>query len=91
MSFNTSSFSIPNTQHSVSRQAHPLPLEGLGEAVTRGLVSHHIPPYPLTSPPSEGLGEAPSLWFWAAFFGACFVFICQFLSFLLFNLRPFAL
>ena len=61
MSFNTSSFSIPNTQHSVSRQAHPLPLEGLGEAVTRGLVSHHIPPYPLTSPPPEGLGEAATL------------------------------
>ena len=36
MSFNTSSFSIPNTQHSVSRQAHPLPLEGLGEAVFWG-------------------------------------------------------
>ena len=61
MSFNSSSFYLPNTQHSVSRQAHPLPLEGLGEAVTRGLVSHHIPPYPLTSPPSEGLGEAATL------------------------------
>ena len=33
MSFNSSSFYLPNTLHSVSRQAHPLPLEGLGEAV----------------------------------------------------------
>ena len=83
MSFNSSSFYIPNTWHSVSRQVHPLPLEGLGEAPPQGLASHHIPLLPLTSPPSEGLGEAASLFLVPLLF-------CQFLSFLLFNLRPFA-
>ena len=61
MSFSSSSFYLTNPQHSVSRQVHPLPLEGLGEAPPQGLASHHIPLFPLTSPPSEGLGEAASL------------------------------
>ena len=37
MSFSSSSFYLTNTQHSVSRQVHPLPLEGLGEAAFWGL------------------------------------------------------
>ena len=91
MSFNSSSFYLPNTQHSVSRQAHPLPLEGLGEAVTRGLVSHHIPPFPLTSPPPEGLGEAVFLWcllfVFVNFFPSCFPIYALLRS----KRRPFAM
>ena len=59
----------------VPRQAHPLLRRGLGrqrfrlgETVYRGLVSTHIPPFPLTSPPSEGLGEAPSFQYLGSFF-----------------------
>ena len=83
MSFSSSSFYLTNTQHSVSRQVHPLPLEGLGEAPPQGLASHHIPLLPLTSPPSEGLGEAAS-------FGCVLRYFCKFLSLSFFNLRPFA-
>ena len=37
---------LPLIRKHVSRQAHPLPLEGLGEASLHGLVSH---PYPTVS------------------------------------------
>ena len=53
MSFSSSSFYLTNTQHSVSRQVHPLLLEGLGEARPQGLASQ---PYPTVSShiPSSG-------------------------------------
>ena len=69
-SFKTSSFHLPNLQYSVSRQAHPFlgrawrgTTFGLSEAVFETCSASHIPPFPLTSPPPEGLGEAPSFWF----------------------------
>ena len=78
-----------NRKH-VSRQAHPLLWRGLGRLPLRTCSATHIPPFPLTSPPSEGLGEAPSLWFLGSLLWCVLFVFCQFLSFLLFNLRPFA-
>ena len=85
----SSSFYLPNTQHSVSRQAHPLPWRDLGRSPLRTCSASHIPPFPLTSPPPEGLGEAPSLWVLGCLFCVFSVLLCQFLSLPFFNLRPF--
>ena len=69
---------LPLIRKHVSRQAHPLPWTGLGRPPLRTCSPPSLPPFPLTSPPSEGLGEAPSLWFWARFFGVCFLFFVNF-------------
>ena len=39
----SSSFYFPNTQHSVSRQAHSLPRKSLGRLPLHGLASHSYP------------------------------------------------
>ena len=69
---------LPLIRKHVSRQAHPLLWRGLGRLPLRTCSPFSIPLFPLTSPPSEGLGEAPSLWFWARFFGVCFLFFVNF-------------
>ena len=74
---------LPLNRKHVSRQVHPLLRRGLGRPPLRTCSPFSIPLFPLTSPPSEGLGEAVSLW-------CLFFVLCQFLSFLLFNLHPFA-
>ena len=88
---------LPLNRKHVSRQAHPLLWRGLGRLPLRTCSPFSIPLFPLTSPPSEGLGEAPSLWFWARFFGVCFLFFVNFFpsyfsiyALLLGKRRPFA-
>ena len=53
---------LPLIRKHVSRQAHPLPWTGLGRPPLRTCSPPSLPPFPLTSPPPEGLGEAVSLW-----------------------------
>ena len=65
----SSSFYIPNTQHPISRQAHPLLRKSCGQPSSIPRFLSH----PLLR---RGLGR---------------LLFCQFLSFLLFNLRLFAL
>ena len=81
---------LPLNRKHVSRQAHPLPWRDLGGFLSGLAHPFSIPLFPLTSPPSEGLGEASSLWFLGSLLWCVLFVFCQFLSFLLFNLRPFA-
>ena len=81
---------LPLNRKHVSRQAHPLLRRGLGRLPLRTCSPFSIPPYPLTSPPSEGLGEAPSLWFLGSLLWCVLFVFCQLLSFFLSHLRPFA-
>ena len=81
---------LPLNRKHVSRQAHPLLWRGLGRLPLRTCSPFSIPLFPLTSPPLEGLGEAPSLWFLGSLLWCVLFVFCQFLSFSLSHLRPFA-
>ena len=78
MSFSSSSFYLTNTQYSVSRQVHPLPLEGLGEARPQGLVSHPYPTVPSHIPSSGGAWGGRFFWVRASLFlSISFPFVFQ--------------